>query len=386
VAGTAALSRCVGDVERFVDEHWARRPLLRPGGDPGVFDDLLSLADVDHIVGSMSIRLPSFRLVKDGETLPPGSVARTTRTGSQTIAGVADPVRIYREFERGATIVLQGLHRYWLPLARFCRELEIELGHPTQVNAYVTPPGSRGLAVHRDEHDVFVLQVFGTKAWQVFEPEDGAGERTPLVDSEVVPGDCLYIPKGFPHAASTQERASGHLTIGILSPTWGRVLEEAVSMAAGEAEFAEPLPLRFAEDREAFRRAVEERLQGFVRWVEKADAEEIAERLSRRFLTRRQPLVTGQLQQLLALPSLTDHSVVARRPGSMVVLEPRGPDLAVYLGDRELRMPAWVEPAMRAVAGAERLAVRDLSAHMDAESRVVLVRRLVREGLLEIVG
>ncbi len=383
---TSALTRCVGDPGLFAEKFWARLPLHRPGGEPEGFDDLLSLADVDHIVSSTSIRLPSFRLVKDGKTLPAPAVTKTARTGSQSVSGMADPVKVYREFERGATIVLQGLHRSWLPLARFCRDLELELGHPTQVNAYITPPGARGLAVHRDEHDVFVLQVFGTKAWQVFEAEDGAGERPPLLDVEVAPGDSLYIPRGFPHAATAQREASGHLTVGILSPTWGQALDEAVAMAQDEAEFAGPLPLRFAEDRDRFREAVEERLQAFARWVEKADADEIADRLSRRFLTRRQPLLAGHLQQLLALPSLADGSVVARRRGAMLVLDVKGRELVAYLGDRELRMPAWVEPSMRAVVGADRLSVRSLSPYLDQESRLVLVRRLVREGLLEVVG
>jgi len=396
VTSAGAVARCVGDARRFADEFWTRRPLHRPGSDPGGFDDLLALADVDHVVATMSLRLPAFRLVKDGKTLPASASAKSARTGSQTVTGMADPTKIYREFERGATIVLQGLHRYWLPLARFCRDLELGLGHPTQVNAYITPPGSRGLAVHSDGHDVFVLQVFGTKAWQVFEREDGAGEGRPLVDVEVQPGDCLYIPKGFPHAARAQERACGHLTVGILSPTWRRALDEAVSLAAEEPEFAEPLPLRFAQDRDALRRAVEDRLQAFARWVEKADADEIADRLSRRFLTHRQPLLAGHLQQLLALPSLGDDSVVARRAGAMLVLERSaegegdsegdGGELVLYLGDRELRMPGWVEPAMRAVGEAERFAVADLSPHLDRESRLVLVRRLIREGLLEIVG
>jgi bifunctional lysine-specific demethylase and histidyl-hydroxylase NO66 len=386
VATVSALSRCVGDPEWFAEEHWARRPLHRPGGDPDGFDDLLSLADVDRIVSSMAIRVPAFRLVKDGKTLPGSAVTKTARTGSQSISGMIDPVKVYREFERGATIVLQGLHRSWLPLARFCRDLELELGHPTQVNAYVTPVGARGLAVHSDEHDVFVLQVFGTKAWQVFDSDDPAGERPPLLDMEIAAGDSLYIPKGFPHAATAQRAASGHLTVGILSPTWGQVLSEAVAMAQDEPEFAGPLPLRFAQDREGFRRAVEERLRAFSAWVEKADAGQIAERLSRLFLTKRQPLLAGHLQQLLAVPALTDDSVVARRAGSMLVLERTDGELAAFLGDRELRMPAWVEPAVRTLTSSDRLAVRDLSPHLDQESRLVLVRRLVREGLLEVVG
>src|SRR5438105_2249456 len=154
-----ALERCVGDPDQLMNRYSGPGALHRPSGDPRGFDDLLSYADVDHIVSSTSLRTPAFRSVKGGKGLPTSAYTRTARTGSDRITGVADPAAIYREFEGGATIVLQGLHRYWLPLARFCRDLELALGHPVQVNAYITPPGSQGLAVHSDEHDVFVLQV-----------------------------------------------------------------------------------------------------------------------------------------------------------------------------------------------------------------------------------
>ena len=74
------------------------------------------------------------------------------------------------EFERGATIVLQALHLNHPPLAAFCRDLERELGHPTQTNAYYTPPSAQGFKVHHDTHDVFCLQVSGEKRWLVYPP------------------------------------------------------------------------------------------------------------------------------------------------------------------------------------------------------------------------
>jgi hypothetical protein len=48
-------------------------------------------------------------------------------------------------------------------------------------------------------------------------------------------------------------------------------------------------------------------------------------------------------------------------------------------------MPARLAPAMQAILTSERLAVGDLAGHLDPPSRLVLVRRLVREGLLESV-
>jgi cupin superfamily protein len=337
-------------------------------------------------VSSTSIRTPAFRLVKGGKGLPLSSYTRAARTGSQRLTGLADPVAVYREFEAGATIVLQGLHRYWLPLARFCRDLELALGHPTQVNAYVTPPGSQGLAVHSDEHDVFVLQVHGAKRWQVFRPaQELPPPNPPVLEEELRRGDCLYIPKGFPHAASTQERASAHLTIGILSYSWTDLIREMTKQAESEPEFAEPLPIRFADDPEGLRRAADDRLRSFALWLEKQDPEEALGRLGRRFLTGRRPILTGHLQQLELLDSLGDRSRVRRRPGTMCVIRPAGEDISVFLGDRELLMPGWVEPALQGLADGREVVVGALEAHLDAESRLVLVRRLVREGLLEVV-
>ena len=83
---------------------------------------------------------------------------------------MADVPRVLDEVDRGATVVLQGLHLTRHPLAAYSRELEARLGHPVQANAYLTPRRSQGLPVHHDTHDVFVLQVAGTKRWLVYEP------------------------------------------------------------------------------------------------------------------------------------------------------------------------------------------------------------------------
>ena len=190
-----ALARCVGDPDRFVAQFWARAPLYRPAADAAAFADLFSLGDVDHILSSTTPRYPAFRMVKDAKQLNPRSYTRSGRVGGQAVDDLADPRRVYELFHGGATVVLQSLHRFWPPLARFGRDLELALTHPVQVNAYITPPASRGLGVHHDEHDVFVLQVHGRKRWDVHDP-DGDPERR-LIGAELAPGDCLYIPQRF---------------------------------------------------------------------------------------------------------------------------------------------------------------------------------------------
>lgn len=333
----------------------------------------------------MGLRLPAFRLVKEGETLPSARYTKTTRTGSQEATGVIDPRAVFDEFANGATIVFQSMHRYWVPLADYCRALELALGHPVQANAYVTPPGTRGFGAHEDEHDVFVLQSHGTKQWTVHDRHDLPPSRSPLIDALLAPGHSLYIPAGFPHSASTQERASVHITVGILTMTWAAALKEALKLVESDPALLEPLPLRFAVEDGAFTEEVRRRLVKIGSSVAELDPAEITRRLRRKVLTTRQPLLRGQIHRLLDLDKIGDESVVTRRDGSICVLDTIDGELSVLLGDRELRMPGWVEPAMTLIAGGASVTVADLPG-LDEAGRLALVRRLIREGLLEVVG
>ncbi|MEA2684904.1 MAG: bifunctional lysine-specific demethylase and histidyl-hydroxylase, partial [Actinomycetota bacterium] len=344
---------------------------------------------------------PEVRLVRGGTPVAPAAYTRSVSLGGKSVAGVCDPVAVWAEFHRGATIVLQSLHRWWLPLTRFCRDIELELTHPVQANAYVTPPGERGLGVHYDTHDVFVLQVAGHKRWTLYEPvlelplpsqpwssaTGGAGAEELSVD--LGPGDCLYVPRGVPHQAESQESVSVHVTLGVLAVTWHDVVRDLVAATADDLAFRRPLPAGFAsgpvDDLVPAVAATVEDLQAFLA---KVDPAQVAEEVIARFWRGRPPILAGHLTQLSRLETLGDESLVRRRPGSVCRLAMDGDWLVVLLGDRELRMPADAEPAVAVLAAAsgEPLAVADLAAVADRESRRVLVHRLVREGLLEVLG
>jgi lysine-specific demethylase/histidyl-hydroxylase NO66 len=395
------LARCVGDVERFLAHHWTRAPLHRHAADTGGFDDLLSLDDVDTILATTAPRQPSFRLVRDGVPLDSRRYTRTIRLGGKSVSGVADPGKVFEEFRQGATIVLQGLQRTWLPLSTFCRELELELTHPVQVNAYITPPGAQGLAVHYDTHDVFVLQVEGHKEWSLFEPvrDDplvsqpwssdmvGDGPGHPHLELDLRAGDVLYVPRGWLHSARAQQDVSAHLTVGVLAQTWYDAVQHTLKGLVDEVWSRQALPAGYAgEGAEAALAAeLDERLASVRHWLEKVDTAAVARQLTSRFWSNRPPVLAGQLRQVLALDRLDDASVVRRRPTTVCHLVPEDGLLTVLLGDRQLRMPAALEPPVRRLAGAGRMRVGDLADQLDTDSRLVLVRRLVREGLLEVV-
>lgn len=394
-----ALARCVGDAAAFLDRYWARAPLHRAGADPAAFADLFSLDDVDRFVASSSPRLPTFRLVKDGTPLDPSRYTKRATVGGQPVTGLGDPARIFAEHRRGATIVFQGLQRSCPPLTRFCRSLELDLTHPAQANAYITPAGARGLGVHYDTHDVFVLQLAGTKAWTIHEPvltdplpsqpwkgtADDAGP--PILSVELAAGDCLYVPRGFLHAARAQEALAAHLTIGIVTTTWHDVLRDVVAATAEEPELRRALPPGYAGDRAALAAGVEEAVARLRKWLDGVDAGAVAAATARRFYAGRPPILAGQLHQLSLVDGLDDATELRRREGGVCHLVAGAGRLTVVLGGGlELDMPAALEPAMaRIAAAAGPFRLGDLGDLLDGPSRLVLGRRLVAEGLLEVV-
>ena len=86
----------------------------------------------------------------------------------------------------------------------------------------------------------------------------------------------------------------------------------------------------------------------------------------------------------MALDEIAGDTPLRRRPGKPCVLQPDGDRLHLLLGDRRVTVPARITAAVEQVRESGRLTPDDLP--LDPQSSLVLCRRLVREGLLEVVG
>ncbi|WP_222706383.1 cupin domain-containing protein [Aeromicrobium terrae] len=321
-AGHSALRRLVADPDAFRRDVWSREALLTRAGElPEGFTDLFSESALDELVSRRGLRTPFIRVARDGTTLPNHAFT----SGGGVGAGIADQVddaKLSALFAGGATIVLQALHRTWSPVLDFSQQLAHELAHPLQVNAYVTPPQSRGFDDHYDVHDVFVLQVSGRKHWRIHAPVvdaplrdqpwtahraavEQAAAEPPVIDAVLEPGDCLYLPRGFIHAATALGDVSTHLTMGI--HPWTRhhlareLLDAALDELAGDPGIRTSFgagvevddPFAIVGDVETVR----ERLAAAVRSV---PADEIARRLGDRRRSATRPAPVGPVAQLRA--------------------------------------------------------------------------------------
>jgi lysine-specific demethylase/histidyl-hydroxylase NO66 len=376
-----ALELLSGDAQSFLEKVWASRVHIHHG-DPEALVGLLGLDDVDRLLTGTAIRTPAVRIAQDGTVLPSSAYTRPATLAGQSLTGLLDPRKVFDLFEGGATVVLQGLHRYWQPLADLVADLELALGHPCQANAYLTPPASQGFAVHEDSHDVFVFQTHGRKLWEVH-TDLGAGRQEQTV--VLAPGVSMYLPTGTPHAARAQDSVSLHVTIGINQVTWRQVLERALADAL-DATGAQHVPAGYLEDPSLLAAGLTERVEQLAGALRGLDPATVAAGEVSRFLTGRTLWQRGGLRDRAALADLADGTRLRRRPGHPCVLLPDGDQLRVLLGDREVRVPARLAPALEVVRGARDLTPADLGGHLDEQSRLVLCRRLVREGLLEVVA
>lgn len=354
-----------------------------PRGEPGRFDDLLSEADVERLVCSTAIRYPAFRLVRQGSQLAVGAYTSDV-SWRPPFTRTADVVRVVAEWEAGATIVLQALHVNWHPLAVFCRLLEDALGRGVQANGYYTPRGSQGFGVHHDTHDVLVLQVAGEKRWRLYDPllelplkhqrysSALRAHGAPTDDLVLSAGDTLYLPRGWLHEAETSDVDSLHLTIGIAAHTW----LDAASAALATLEDEPAL-------RSDIARGEGDGLAELL--ADRLDPELVERRRRRRFVQSRRPIREDGLSQLRALERLDETSVLERRETVIADLDEDGDGFALVFEGKEIRFPAHAGPELRACFESEGpFRPADLPGEVDAAGRLVLVRRLVREGFLRV--
>jgi bifunctional lysine-specific demethylase and histidyl-hydroxylase NO66 len=365
LAEESVLARLLAvDREEFASQYWGQQPLLSPAAElQGGFTQLLDANAIDELVSQRGLRTPFLRVAKNGTTLADKAFTSPGGVG----AGIADQVsedRLVRLFADGSTLVLQALHRVWPPVLQFCQELAGELGHPVQANAYVTPPQNQGFSAHYDVHDVFVLQIAGEKRWRIHPPvlasplrdqpwndrsadvEKRANEP-PLIEAVLTPGDCLYLPRGYLHAATALGGVSTHLTLGI--HVWTRfalvqqLMDQALRAVGDDPVIRASLPLGVdVSDPSQMRTEFDVVTAILVDAVEHADLDQMSRSLLRSARLNQRAAPVGPLKQLRDADAISvDTQIVLRRhlaasvdhSGSRILVRSRAGDLAVAEDD-----------------------------------------------------
>ncbi|MCC3776000.1 cupin domain-containing protein [Streptomyces sp. UNOB3_S3] len=247
------LAGWVGHVEDFAARRWQREPAVFT---PGTLASPFGLDELDAAFDGGLLRTPYLEMVRSDKVVVPPEAFTTSRVvNGTTHHGFADRAKVVALLRSGATLLLRRVDQWHRPTADLVARLSEEIDRRVEAFFFLTPAGGQGLAVHRDDADVFVLQVAGRKTWYVHDAPAVAdwspgelpdGERSPrLLHRVLEPGDVLYVPRGFAHRAVGAAGLSAHLSLTIrdislqdLRTALERLLSEGLDLPArplGEA-------------------------------------------------------------------------------------------------------------------------------------------------------
>ncbi|MCU1481175.1 MAG: cupin [Subtercola sp.] len=404
-----ALSRCVGTdrAATFDRDYWAVRPLLSTASElPAGFDDLFSAEAADDLISQRALRTPFMRMALEGSVLNASKYTAPGGFGAE-IGDQVSSEKVLAEFAAGATIVLQGLHRTWPPLIEFTRALVDEIGHPVQVNAYITPASSRGFDPHYDVHDVFVLQIAGEKHWSIHEPvhpsplrnqpwgdhRDAVAKRAegePFIDAVFHPGDALYLPRGWIHSAEALGGTSIHLTIGVAAYTRADVAEVILARLADTEALRTALPFGIDfTDVEQVLPIVQDvlaELQSTLSTVDDratavARAHDVSASLARTLSGATRPEPVSPIATVDAIAALGGWSAVRWRGSLRATVTSDESSVRISTGGRTVVLPVEAADAVERLHQGDAVAVEELPG-LDLDSALVVVRRLLREAIV----
>ena len=192
-----------------------------------------------------------------------------------------------------------------------------------------------------------------------------AATGDPVHDVDLHPGDVLYLPRGWIHAAEANDGTSLHLTFGVHPYTRIDVLRAMLAELEQEPSFRASLPLGEQD--------------GFdvgLASLASADAEAVLRRMRRRWLDDSRPAPVRAIETEAALTSIAAGTVVRLRPH--LYAQRRGASLEA--GDTCVVIPPGLEAAADLLIDGEPHALDDIPELLD------LARTLVRHGVLTLGG
>lgn len=183
--------------EQFLAEYWQKKPLLVRNALPEIAsllepDDVMELALEEHI---------SARLIKQKDKDPD----QWTVKSSPLIKGD------FQKMPKLWTLLVQAVDHYSFDLAELWKKFSfIPQWRRDDIMVSYAPKGG-SVGKHFDFYDVFLVQGYGRRRWQLgqmcnAETEFVAGQPLRLLpdievnfDEVLAPGDLLYVPPGLSH-------------------------------------------------------------------------------------------------------------------------------------------------------------------------------------------
>jgi hypothetical protein len=371
--------------ERFFAEYWEKKPFVSTGRPEDFFIPLFSIRDMDRFIHYTRPRSGFLDLVTS-EGFVTDNYLNSDGTAN---------VNLVREgYLKGSTVILGGLEQNWEPLVFFAGTLEARLSHPVAMAVYLTPPNNKGVKPHYDTQENFLVQVEGVKSWKIYKPVyelppvEGSYQPVPreklsepILETVLHPGDVLYIPRGFVHEGAAGEKASLHVTVDIHVRTWLDFFSDALhAMADRDPRFRRALPAGFMSSTDALESIAGEFDESLEVFRQNARLNDAIGKHAEALAVRKPPPPDGHFAVLHA-DILPTTGLKVRRTSLRRLFKENGVAGMQFSGNQIIG-PEKIAPALEFIAARDRFTPASLPDSLNENEKLVLVRRLVRIGLL----
>jgi len=379
-------------LDEFVNCYWQRQYLVVNRSDPHYFDDILTIKDVDELLSKHPVPAARVNLGRDAVGIPP---ATYTSYGDQGDGTFIKPAEVLRLHKQGNTIILRTMHLFMHELGRLCQAAEAFFHCRAQANIYITPADTQSSFPHWDAHDIFVIQVAGTKCWHLhsspleqplytYQFNRDRHEIGPQIgEFTLSAGDIAYVPRGMAHNPLATEY-SVHVALGVLVKTWADVFASMFeSKTLSDPDCRAILPVLHGQSSFDLDKCAAEFPALAQKFLDPASMRAAILRLSEELLGSIRSDTLHMLTQFALGCSVTLSSVVELPAPGRALIEPRGDSVRVIFNGVELHVEAGLVPALELIREKRRMPVSEIPGESDVH-RVALAQKLVDAGALRL--
>ncbi|SDR99098.1 Ribosomal protein L16 Arg81 hydroxylase, contains JmjC domain [Brevibacterium sandarakinum] len=341
--------------------------------------------DLNHVLNRRSVFPADLQLSHHGDVLP--------RAKYLDSDGLIDLHQLSQLVRGGASIIVDGLDRVNERVRDTTTDIMRLTGEVASCNLFVTFDASQAFHSHFDEIDTVIVQLEGTKHWQVHGPSEKDplpefGDSDPsncpsevLLDAVLEPGDVLHVPRGWWHTVRGAGSRSLHVTFAFTRKTGFDFVRWLAWKALGDERIRKSLDRwGSAESRNAQRDQI---LASFINVAESLTVDDFFE----------EEVSSADGWQSASLPwSITDNGL----PDDLKIrvlavfappLESNEETLKITFAGNSVTLPKAYEPILNKILEVQNTTIDALAEASGTPRRAVadLVRQLQVIGLVELI-
>lgn len=379
-------------VDDFLEKYHEKDILYIKRNDATYYESILTSKEISNYLERQDVFYPSIRLVKEGKEIPQGDYTlKGTPIGHHRKDGIINTSKAFALFNDGATFVIQAGQRYFERLTRCCLELSQKFKAPVQANLYITPNKSQGFNPHWDTHDVFVLQISGTKTWHLygFETElptknqkfvSAGYAKEPLQTLQLNPGDFLYVPRGYVHDAVADDQISSHITIGVLSFTWVRFFNEVFPQLEEFKEFREAVPFWQGD----LVSTIKEKTALLQQKLSELDWEQGIEKLNKSYRAAQPQPISNYFESIRNIQTIGADTSLALNEGVIYTMSKKEDGTELQWLGKSMLFSLNDMPVVEYIFENKKFSLSKLPGTLGEADKKELVAKLIRQGVVYI--